>query len=1067
MKKSIIMKAIWFGILLTLVVMFGCVDKKSTEPDEILNYDEVDVTLIDNWDLWEYQGATSRSEELTKTKLDNSLFRDGYGYPALIEELYANIEQHVITIDGFVLDSATGDIESVHMMDCQIWTEDDAENPTYYYDFYFNEDSGALWLRSDTTPEMYMAVDPTLVDTVFVGPDSTAYPVDIDEYTLLFRHNAGPMLTLTQPENNSVIPDPEVNDLNDLTPKFKWNEFNDTTEEYTIQVRIDTMFSQETGFVYNELVTTEFFNTPADLDNFQLYYWRVKADNSDWSTIWNFATHEVVLLSNPTNNGYVGLKPTFSWDDLNGASSYIIQITQDVSFATGLIEETVTTASYVPAANLDPDVEYFWRVKGDNSGDNWSEIWSCTTDQRVSLNTPIDEKTEVELPVEFDWYDMDNTALYTIEVATDSLFANVVVNDTTTDSEYLEAGVLQNNVIYYWRVNSDVTLNWSDTLSFNTNNVVLLNSPEDTATEIGVITEFKWEKYNDTETVYVVQVADENTFAAPLVDSYIYYDGGEIACETASRIEEDDTEDLIKFIPAMIEDFDPSTMYYWRVQRDSLGWSNIWSFETLAFTGGTTLTEPLDAAGDVEPLPQFKWEAVAGIEFYRLQVSLDPNLADTLWTNKITTDRTYTLVNNETTNEMLLVGETYYWRARSDRTSWSDIWSFDVRTGIPYNVEALSMVETPNKVDISWECSNGEYTDFWIERSDDGGTTWTELGSVGEDARDFVDFDLAENTSYDYRVRSEYPLGYSDYSDIVTVVTETFSFVNNPLLTAITGGTYYMGSMSGDDDEAPVRSITLTHDYQIGAMEISNSEYCEVLNWALGKGKVDNAYSNDLTYIYAADAFLLGNIIDEDNCCISFSNTTKIFKVELGMEDHPVTDVKWFGAIAYTNWLSMIEGSTALYTGTSSVSCDVYGVEGYRLPTEAEWEFAAIGGTSSAGYTYSGSNTIDDVAWYIGNANDQLHPVGLKGANELGLKDMSGNAWEWCNDKYDPYDPASLIDPTGPTGNISNNTEVIVRGGCWEYDAYHLRNTNRSFSKANLAYKVNTSIGFRIVKINP
>ncbi|MDO9576466.1 MAG: SUMF1/EgtB/PvdO family nonheme iron enzyme [Candidatus Cloacimonadales bacterium] len=1076
MKKSIFINVIWIGLMLSLLVMSGCVNKDPNKPVEIIDYDDVDVTLIDNWDLWEYQTGNLDAGNQTVEKAI-MFSREVEGYPALVEELYANIEKHKITtIDGLInLDSAAEDIESVHMNTCQIWTEDEDENPTYYYDYFYNENSGALWLRSETTADIIWSVDPAIIDTVYVGPDSIAYYVSDEDYTLLYRHNAGPMLILSQPANNSVIPIPGNNDLDDLTPKFKWNNFNNASE-YTIQVRLDTLFSEETGFVYNQIVTTNQFTTPSDLDNFAMYYWRVKADNSNWSNIWNFATHQVVILTNPVNRNHEGMKPNFVWLPLQGAAEYTLQVSDNVDFLTPEINITTTNTSYNPTTNLQPNTKYYWRVKGDNSGDNWSDIWYITTDKRISLDpnaTPFDDTTEIPIPVAFDWPDLSNTTEYQIEIALDSLFSDVVLNDNTTTSDYIDAGILQTNNEYFWRVNSDVAYDWSDTLSFKTNDVVLLNLPEDGAVDIGVITQFKWEKFNDTGTEYVIQVADENTFANPLVDSHIYYVGSTITCETASRIQENTTDDLIEFIPLLVEDFDPMTVYYWRVQRDFLGWSEIWTFTTLDLAGETVLTEPLDAAEDIEPLAKFKWEAVPGIEFYRMQVSLDPDLADTLWVNKVTTDRTYTLVNNATFNEMLLIGETYYWRARSDRTDWSDIWSFTVRTGIPYDVEAVCLEETPNKVDLLWKCQSGEYTLFWVERSDDNGATWTELGSVADTKREFVDFDLALLTTYVYRARTEYPLGFSDYSDEITITTVDFDTSTiAPATTSVDGGTFSMGSAAGDDDELPLRNITLTHDFEIGTYEISNTEYCKVLNWALGKGKVkgpNGPYGEGFNY--AADAFPVGNIFDSDDCCISFSNTAKIYKVEVGMGDYPVIGIKWFGVIGYANWLSMIKGYTPLYSGTfsgsPSVNCDVYSTEGYRLPTEAEWEFAATGGNSTAGYTYSGSNTIDDVAWYIWNAGDALHAVGLKAANELGLKDMSGNAWEWCSDKYGAYDPSTLTDPTGPTGNISNNTTVVVRGGCWEFDAYHLRNANRSFSKANLAYKVNTNIGFRIVKITP
>lgn len=102
----------------------------------------------------------------------------------------------------------------------------------------------------------------------------------------------------------------------------------------------------------------------------------------------------------------------------------------------------------------------------------------------------------------------------------------------------------------------------------------------------------------------------------------------------------------------------------------------------------------------------------------------------------------------------------------------------------------------------------------------------------------------------------------------------------------------------------------------------------------------------------------------------------------------------------------------------------------YRLPTEAEWEFAARGGNSSKGFNYSGSNTIAEVAWYGINCNKTIHPVTYRFANELGLYDMSGNAAEWCSDWYDKYPSAAQTNPTGPT----SGTRRVNRGGSWLTD---------------------------------
>ena len=128
----------------------------------------------------------------------------------------------------------------------------------------------------------------------------------------------------------------------------------------------------------------------------------------------------------------------------------------------------------------------------------------------------------------------------------------------------------------------------------------------------------------------------------------------------------------------------------------------------------------------------------------------------------------------------------------------------------------------------------------------------------------------------------------------------------------------------------------------------------------------------------------------------------------------------------------------------------------YRLPTEAEWEFAARGGNQSKGYEYSGSKTIDEVAWYSVNSEGKTHPVGTKKANELGIHDMSGNVWEWCSDWYGDYSTKDVIDPTG----AEKGANRVNRGGSWCGGARFCRLANRDYDTPTSRYDY---LGFRVL----
>ena len=120
-----------------------------------------------------------------------------------------------------------------------------------------------------------------------------------------------------------------------------------------------------------------------------------------------------------------------------------------------------------------------------------------------------------------------------------------------------------------------------------------------------------------------------------------------------------------------------------------------------------------------------------------------------------------------------------------------------------------------------------------------------------------------------------------------------------------------------------------------------------------------------------------------------------------GDDSRPVEQVSWYDAVKFCNRLSEKEGLEKCYSGSrDSIKCD-FSRNGYRLPTESEWEYAAKGGDKSKGFKYSGSDDIVEVAWYRGNSGEQTHPVKSKKPNELGLYDMFGNVWEWCwDDSY-------------------------------------------------------------------
>jgi len=129
----------------------------------------------------------------------------------------------------------------------------------------------------------------------------------------------------------------------------------------------------------------------------------------------------------------------------------------------------------------------------------------------------------------------------------------------------------------------------------------------------------------------------------------------------------------------------------------------------------------------------------------------------------------------------------------------------------------------------------------------------------------------------------------------------------------------------------------------------------------------------------------------------------------------------------------------------------------YRLPTETEWEYAARGGSKSNGYKYSGSNYLDEIAWYYENSGERTHPVGTKKANELGIHDMSGNVFEWVLDWFGDYSGNVLVNPSGP----AEGSGRVFRGGGWDNGA---RNARVSLRYYNAPGDHDYGLGFRLAR---
>ena len=237
-------------------------------------------------------------------------------------------------------------------------------------------------------------------------------------------------------------------------------------------------------------------------------------------------------------------------------------------------------------------------------------------------------------------------------------------------------------------------------------------------------------------------------------------------------------------------------------------------------------------------------------------------------------------------------------------------------------------------------------------------------------------YSLPWNNGQDANVRMAEKTSHSGlairpvYSEEPEVSNKTFT-INGVSFTMIgvKGGTFTMGATTeqgsdAESDEKPTHQVTLS-SYAIGETEVTQAL------WQAVMGSNPSAFAGDL--------------------------------------QRPVERVSWNDCQEFISRLNDLTG------------------ENFRLPTEAEWEYAARGGNASQGYKYSGSNTIGDVAWYSSNSSSKTHVVKTMQPNELGIYDMSGNVFEWCADWHGSYSSSAQIDPTGP----SSGSNRVLRGGSW------------------------------------
>ena len=268
----------------------------------------------------------------------------------------------------------------------------------------------------------------------------------------------------------------------------------------------------------------------------------------------------------------------------------------------------------------------------------------------------------------------------------------------------------------------------------------------------------------------------------------------------------------------------------------------------------------------------------------------------------------------------------------------------------------------------------------------------------------------------------------------------------------------------GATTEGPVWKFTTSAAVPKGMVLVEKGSFTMGDTWGDGFNWERPTHRVELTYDFYIDNYEV--TFDEYDAFCSATGRSKPNDLGWGRGKRPVINVSWNDAIAYCNWLSEKEKLPKAYDNNGNlldkdgkVTTDPSKVVGYRLPTEAEWEYAARGGNKSKGYKYAGSDNVGDVAWYDPNSGGMTQEVGAKAPNELGIYDMSGNVWEWCSDIFRDYSSSAQ---TNPYNNSGSNR--VLRGGCSRNLATFVRVANRSYGSPTNA---SDSLGFRICRTVP
>ncbi len=569
---------------------------------------------------------------------------------------------------------------------------------------------------------------------------------------------------------------------------FKWDSVSNATK-YHFQLSTSSSFSPLISDNPNVADTSQNLIL---LSNNQLYYWRVSASNSSsssiWSNVWSFTTAALPLpptLVAPPND--TTLQPeniTFAWNVVPNADHYHIQVSTTPSFDSLIINDSSLTIATKQIDSLSPNQIYYWRVSAKDSATNgqWSNARIVKTSSKPAstlaapnpvspANGAVNQPTTLTLL----WSSVSGASSYSLEVATDAAFNNIVVNQSGLSNTYYQVTNLSNGITYYWRAGASSLIlfsGWSSTWNFTTipATVVLtppmLISPVNGAIRQLTTLTFKWDSTANAVSYNLVIATDS-----------LYHSIAQAKYNITTTSEQ-------------ITGLQKSTIYYWHVnavsQQDTSLFSTTWNFQTYSDSVYTpipsvpTLLSPADNSTNEPLYPILSWNKSTNALFYTLEAAKDTLFKNLIFNDSVLTQTYYQIGQLNYNTE-------YYWRVNArdsaGASNWSSVWQFTTQNYSSTTPALVSPADGATNEPLSVACiwdsiSSASFYDLEISDSANfSSLIYNDSTSVNTSE---VVGNLIGNTNYFWRVRSKSNGSWSAFSSAwrFTTMAATPTYIN-------------------------------------------------------------------------------------------------------------------------------------------------------------------------------------------------------------------------------------------------------------------------------------------------